>query len=215
MEVFPPGQVATLKQLPHLLTTLPEFSSEGSTELRLQQALCVLLQVCRALEWSGAQPRKIRPELNRPVNSEEMIFYREDSQDAYRLLWLPGIIGSSGLVPKEVLSATLRILGQMLTAQLAEELSALLRDYHKDGLARIVPYLEMALFGPSGDLVAEGDQEPLEVFQRWLDVERASVLNELIRTQGLWRVKLSVLEEFRLAFLVSSSPQHLFESSHI
>ena len=214
VEVFPPGQVATLKQLPHLLTTLDEFSGEGATESRLQQALCILLQICRALEWSSAQqPTKIRPELNRPVNSEEMVFYREDSQDAYRLLWLPG--GGASLIPKDVLSVSLRILGQLLTAQLAEEISSLIRDHHKDGMAKLIPYLEMALFGPAGDLVTNGDQEPLDVFQRWLDVERASVLNELIRTQGLWRVKLTVMEEFRLAFLISSSSHHLLESSHI
>jgi len=54
-----------------------------------------------------------------------------------------------------------------------------------------------------------------EMIQRWLDVERASVLNELIRTQGLWRIKLTVMEEFRLAYLVVGNVTDLLEATRI
>jgi len=108
---------------------------------------------------------------------------------------------------RESITSAIRLLGP-------EELSTEMMDMveqQPDGLAKFGSYLEMSLFGPDRD----SGEIPADAFQRWLDVERASVLNELIRTQGLWRVKLSVLDEFRLAFLVSSSPCHLLETSQI
>lgn len=194
VEVYPPGRVTMMKQLPSLLM---DETGEGAADSRLQQALCVLLQLCRAAELSVQEG-------STSVNCEEIVFYRENSQDAYRLFWLPGN------VVKETISAGSRLLKELLTPQLVADVNAILEQ--PDGLEKTASFLEMSLFGPAGNLT---DGEPLDVFQRWLDVERASVLNELIRTQGLWRVKLSVMEEFRLAFLVSSSPHHLLETSQI
>ena len=49
--------------------------------------------------------------------------------------------------------------------------------------------------------------------QRWLDLERATVLNNLIRTQGLWNIQLTVYEEYHLLFLVRTCAKMLREAS--
>lgn len=198
VEVFPPGQVATLKQLLHLVA----MEMEGAE--RLQQSLCVVLQICRAVEWlQQQQHNSIR------VQPEEIVFYREDNRDIYRLFWLTGSGGEERSV-RDILSVSVRLLAPLLTVPQTDKLYSLIQQRAD----HVIPYLEFALFGPTDELM-DNDPEPLDTFQRWLDVERASVLNELIRTQGLWRVKLSILEEFRLSFLVSTSPQRLLDTSHI
>ena len=190
-----------LKQLPHLLA----MELEGDAE-RLQHSLSILLQVCRAVEWLVQQKRMA----NSRLQYEEIVFYRENSQDACRLLWLPQVAADETGSVKETLSSCIRLLAPLLPTQLADKLSSILqRDAD-----RMCQFLEFTMFGPAADLI-DGDPDPMDMFQRWLDVERASALNELIRTQGLWRVKLSVMEEFRLSFLISTSPHHLLDTSQI
>lgn len=210
--MFPPGQVATLKQLPHI------FSVELDGVERMQHCLSILLQVCRALEWLLQQQRPLGR-----LNHDEMVFYREHSHDAYRILWMAQLqpeseLSVGGLSVRETLTGSIRSLAPLLSNALVDKISSVLqRDGHHplasvlDTLAR---FLEFALFGPSTDLF-EGDPDPIEMFQRWLDVERASALNELIRTQGLWRVKLNIIEEFKLSFLVTTTPQSLLDTSQI
>lgn len=200
--MFPPGQVATLKQIPHLVAMEME-----ETE-RLQQSLCVVLQICRAVEWQQQQQQQQQNSALR-IQPEEIVFYREDNRDAYRLFWLTGS-GVEERSVRDILSTSVRLLAPLLTVQQTDKLYSLIQQRAD----KVIAYLEFALFGPSDELM-DSDPEPLDTFQRWLDVERASVLNELIRSQGLWRVKLSILEEFRLSFLVSTSPQRLLDTSHI
>lgn len=192
-----------LKQLPHLLA----MELDGEVE-RLQHSLSVLLQVCRSLEWLVQQKRT-----GHRLNDEEIVFYREHSQDAYRLLWLPQEPQSAALSVKETLANSLRLLAPLLSTQLADKLSSIVqRD--SASLDKLCQFLEFTMFGPNVD-PADNDPDPMDTFQRWLDVERASALNELIRTQGLWRVKLSIVEEFRLSFLISTSPHHLLDISQM
>ena len=90
----------------------------------------------------------------------------------------------------------------------------------KDGgvsLGQVKSMLEYMLWGPS-DIIfdfkmsreAESREEAL---QRWLDLERATVLNNIIRTQGLWNIHLTVYEEYHLLFLVRTCAKMLCEAS--
>jgi len=90
----------------------------------------------------------------------------------------------------------------------------------KDGgvsLGQVKSMLEYMLWGPS-DIIfdfkmgreAESREEAL---QRWLDLERATVLNNIIRTQGLWNIQLTVYEEYHLLFLVRTCAKMLCEAS--
>jgi len=84
-------------------------------------------------------------------------------------------------------------------------------------LGQVKSMLEFMLWGPS-DIIfdckmgreAESREEAL---QRWLDLERATVLNNLIRTQGLWNIHLTVYEEYHLLFLVRTCAKMLREAS--
>ena len=70
--------------------------------------------------------------------------------------------------------------------------------------------LEYMLWGPSDITMSQSREQGL---QRWLDLERATVLNNLIRTQGLWNIELTIFEEYHLLFLVQTCAKMLHEAS--
>ena len=84
-------------------------------------------------------------------------------------------------------------------------------------LGQVKSMLEYMLWGPSDiifDLKTGREAESREeALQRWLDLERATVLNNLIRTQGLWNIHLTVYEEYHLLFLVRTCAKMLREAS--
>ena len=197
-EVFPCGQVSSLDELAPLL------SRQYDRTETIQRGLVALLQLLRALSWL----RLKRHEGRRHPELDEIVFYRENDGDVHRLIWMattksaPGASGASGMDEHFCMSVVER-LAPSLTPQLVDKLTSI------NGLERMIGYIELTLFGPPEEL-----NHP-EMIQRWLDVERASVLNELIRTQGLWRIKLTVMEEFRLAYLVVANVPNLIEASRI
>lgn len=87
-------------------------------------------------------------------------------------------------------------------------------------LGQVKAMLEYMLWGPS-DIAFEMASSPPrsrqqtreQGLQRWLDLERATVLHNLIRTQGLWRIHLTVFEEYHLLFLVQTCAKMLHEAS--
>ncbi|KAF0309716.1 hypothetical protein FJT64_019178 [Amphibalanus amphitrite] len=92
-----------------------------------------------------------------------------------------------------------------------ELLANLLLREDAAALGRARAVLEFLLWGPADLELTEGE----DALQRWLDLERATVLNNLIRTQKLWSVELSVLEEFRLMFLVNTDAATLRDASEL
>ncbi|CAG0890256.1 unnamed protein product [Cyprideis torosa] len=73
--------------------------------------------------------------------------------------------------------------------------------------------LECHLWGPwvSPNATEEASEDNLEAgFQRWLDLERAQVLNTFVRNAG--KGTRDVLEEYHLEFLVSATASSLMES---
>ena len=90
----------------------------------------------------------------------------------------------------------------------------------KDGsvaLGQVKSMLEYMLWGPS-DIIFEVNavreaESREESLQRWLDLERATVLNNMIRSQGLWNITLTVYEEYHLLFLVRTCAKMLREAS--
>lgn len=82
-------------------------------------------------------------------------------------------------------------------------------------LSKVKSILEYMLWGPS-DIIFEtksGPKEREQALQRWLDLERATVLNNLIKTQGLCHTELTVFEEYHLLFLVRTCAKMLREAS--
>ena len=111
---------------------------------------------------------------NSPLQYEEIVFYRKNSQDA---LLLPQVATDETDSVKETLSSCIRLLASLFPTQLADKLSSILqRDAD-----RMCQFLEFTMFGAAADMIG-GDPDPMDMFQRWLDVERASAFNDLIRT---------------------------------
>ena len=85
-------------------------------------------------------------------------------------------------------------------------------------LGQVKSMLEFMLWGPSDIIFDTRDssreaETREEALQRWLDLERATVLHNLIRTQGLGNIQLSVYEEYHLLFLVRTCAKMLCEAS--
>ena len=92
-----------------------------------------------------------------------------------------------------------------LTSTFAE----ILRQERSESLSKIKSLLEYALWGPS-DITLSGTHREREMsLQRWLDLERATVLHGLVRT----RVELTVYDECHLMFLVRSTAKAMAEAS--
>jgi hypothetical protein len=70
--------------------------------------------------------------------------------------------------------------------------------------------LEYMLWWPDDITLTQPREQGL---QHWLDLERASVLNNLIRTRGLWNIELTIFEEYHLLFLVQTCAKMMLESS--
>lgn len=108
-------------------------------------------------------------------------------------------------------------LTQLLPAtKLTPTLTRILVRDRSESLSKTKAVLEFALWGPVDvDLATAtaggGGREREQALQRWLDLERATVLHGLIRS----RVELSVYDECHLMFLVRSSAKTMCEASSI
>ena len=93
----------------------------------------------------------------------------------------------------------------------------LLQHRSSMALGQVKSMLEYMLWGPNDiafEFIEEHRRE--EELQRWLDLERATVLNNLIRTKGwLCNIELAVLEEYHLLFLVQTCAKMLHEASKL
>lgn len=95
------------------------------------------------------------------------------------------------------------------------KITAILRDIlvqeRSESLSKSKSVLEFVLWGPS-DVVLSGSTKEREMaLQRWLDLERATVLHGLVRT----RIELTVYDECHLMFLVRSTAKIMNDAAKI
>ncbi|XP_036216996.2 serine-rich adhesin for platelets isoform X1 [Bactrocera oleae] len=90
-------------------------------------------------------------------------------------------------------------------------LADILLQERAESLSKSKSVLEFVLWGPS-DVVLSGSTKERELaLQRWLDLERATVLHGLVRT----RVELTVYDECHLMFLVRSTAKMMNDAAKI
>ncbi|KAJ9579553.1 hypothetical protein L9F63_004738 [Diploptera punctata] len=94
------------------------------------------------------------------------------------------------------------------SSSLTTVLKDLLQQERAVSLSQVKSVLEFSLWGPA-DVVLGPDREM--VLQRWLDLERATVLQGLVRS----RIDLTALEECHLLFLVRTSAKTMCEASFL
>lgn len=104
----------------------------------------------------------------------------------------------------------LRALNELLPkSALTSLLEDLLRRERAISLTQVKSVLEFTLWGPSDVTLTTPIKDRELALQRWLDLERATVLHGLVRT----RVQLTVFEECHLLFLVRSTAKMMCEAS--
>lgn len=126
--------------------------------------------------------------------SEEINCSKSSEEEHLSSLCKCGISASEILLP-----------GEKLTPLLKE----VLQDERAISLNQAKSVLEFMLWGPLD--VVQGvpvDERELSL-QRWLDLERATVLHGLVRT----RVQLNVFEQLHLMFLVRSTAKAMCDAS--
>ena len=87
----------------------------------------------------------------------------------------------------------------------------ILRDERAVSLSQVKSLLEFSLWGPSDVALGSPLEERELAIQRWLDLERATVLHGLVRT----RVELTPFDECHLLFLVRTSANIMCQASKL
>ena len=88
-------------------------------------------------------------------------------------------------------------------------LTSILLKEKATSLSQAKGILEFILWGPADIIFGNSNRERESCLQRWLDLERATVLHGLVRT----RAELTVFEEWQLLFLVRTSAKIMAEAS--
>ncbi|XP_017084821.2 pneumococcal serine-rich repeat protein [Drosophila eugracilis] len=90
-------------------------------------------------------------------------------------------------------------------------LADILQQERAESLSKAKAVLEFVLWGPSDVALTGSIKERELALQRWLDLERATVLHGLVRT----RVELTVYDECHLMFLVRSTAKMMNDAAKI
>lgn len=88
-------------------------------------------------------------------------------------------------------------------------IQSLLNNERAVSLSQVKSILEFSLWGPSDVALGTTIKERELALQRWLDLQRATVLHGLVCT----KIQLTVYEECHLLFLVRSSAKMMSDAS--
>ena len=227
-------QVETLETYTKKLATSGKMTSAQSWEKEISFVLLQLTNGLKSLQAQGIE------EVARDA-LEHFLLARADKDPQYRIIILDAVVPAKGATGTlslcSVALAAMLMLFQVdnpvlqattpggVTPTLPEftpsvgmfrSMADILRFQSESmgALGQVKSMLEYMLWGPSDIAFEVSNQETREQsLQRWLDLERATVLHNLIRTQGLWRIHLTVFEEYHLLFLVQTCAKMLHEAS--
>lgn len=107
------------------------------------------------------------------------------------------------------LCATTVLTHLLPNAKLTPLLRSLLNTERAVSLTQVKSILEFSLWGPSDVCLSTNLKERELTLQRWLDLQRATVLHGLVCT----RIYLTVYEECHLLFLVRSNAKMMCDAS--
>ncbi|XP_075148691.1 uncharacterized protein LOC142222435 [Haematobia irritans] len=97
------------------------------------------------------------------------------------------------------------------TTKMTPIVADILQQDRSESLSKSKSVLEFILWGPSDVQLTGSTKERETALQRWLDLERATVLHGLVRT----RVELTVYDECHLMFLVRSTAKIMNDAAKI
>ncbi|XP_044755946.1 uncharacterized protein LOC123314706 [Coccinella septempunctata] len=205
---------ATITVLPWMqVNTIQSFSnaikSKTPAEDACKENVFIMLQLVNALKNLQAQGIE---EL--PVSLSSFVLCKDMEKDVYQKLFvLQGL--TEELSNKNEKFGTLcqcasRAL-QLLqpTMKINSLIQSVLGNERATSLTQVKSVLEFSLWGPSDVALGSTIRERELALQRWLDLQRATVLHGLVCT----RVQLTVYEEYHLLFLVRSNARMMCDAS--
>ncbi|XP_046750425.1 uncharacterized protein LOC124413706 isoform X2 [Diprion similis] len=202
---------ATISVLPHLqVTTVDAFAGsvkDTGDEGFVREASFVLLQLVNA--FKNLQARGVE---EAPLNLSNAVLCREAKDACYRLYLLQSLSSdTNGEWEEEKASlcqCVLRALQELTLSKRLPLVQELLQRERTASLSQVKSVLEFSLWGPA-DVTLGGPRDREMTLQRWLDLERATVLHALVRA----RAPLAVTDEYHLLFLVRTSAKIMCEAS--
>ncbi|XP_011500954.1 PREDICTED: serine/arginine repetitive matrix protein 2-like [Ceratosolen solmsi marchali] len=204
ISVLPRLQVNTLKSFAE---AIGEAEASIKDENATRESSFVLLQLVSALK--SLQARGIEEAPGSLVN---VVLCRENKDAYHRLYLFQGLsIDSSENNKDEYVSLCQCALNALEELNLVKKLpliQELLMREKAITLSQVKSILEFSLWGPA-DVTLGGPRERETALQRWLDLERATVLHALVRA----RAQLTVTDEYQLLFLVRTSAKVMCEAS--
>ncbi|XP_063982368.1 uncharacterized protein LOC135165194 isoform X2 [Diachasmimorpha longicaudata] len=204
VSVLPPYQVCSMKSF---ISNLPrQLRNNISNETIVRECCLVLLQFVTAMK--NLQARGIE-EL--PKSLGNFVLCKEERDPSYRLYHLQSLhvdhINDDEEQVSLCQSALVALRELNLTNRLPVIRELLVRE-RAVSLSQVKAVLEYSLWGPA-DVTLDVWKEREIVLQRWLDLERATILHALVRT----RLPLIVADEYQLIFLVQTTAKNMCEAS--
>lgn len=180
--------------------------SNGSlTDETKKEINFVLLQIINALKSLQAQGIE-----EAPVNLNNLIVCREERDPHPRICITHSFERSDDSSTGSLCQCVMNALTDVLpSTDLTNLISDVLRTEKAVSLSQAKAILEFTLWGPADIAFGNSVKERETALQRWLDLERATVLQGLVRT----RAELTVFEEWHLLFLVRTNAKMMAEAS--
>ncbi|KAF5273047.1 hypothetical protein FQR65_LT04789 [Abscondita terminalis] len=206
--VLPWLQINTIQSYTDLLKNK---STNSSQEDLLKDACFIVLQLINALKMLQSQGIE---EL--PLSLNSFIIYKEMEKDSHHRLCVLQDFGEELTRKNEnvefgsLCQCAVTVLMHLLpNAKLTPLLHSLLNTERAVSLTQVKSVLEFSLWGPSDVTLSCNIRERELALQRWLDLQRATVLHGLVCA----RIQLTVYEECHLLFLVRSNAKMMCDAS--
>jgi len=219
--------------LPTFARSLAQRRSSLRTEELEKELSFILLQLINGLKYLEAQGTETVP-----ADLRRYLLARHDGDAHYRLI----ITGEPEEAQRQISLCECALASMLLlfdvedplqvagrarepvnlppilpSVSMYKTMATILQQDGSVALGQVKSMLEYMLWGTS-DIIFElnvgREAETREAaLQRWLDLERATVLNNMIRTQGIMNISLTVYQEYHLLFLVRTCAKMLREAS--
>lgn len=180
--------------------------SKAPEEEQWRDGSFVLLQLVNGLKTLQAQGIE-----EAPSSLSNFILCREERDPQPRLCILQALGTGPACEEGSLCQCALAAMQNLLpaSAALTPLISNLLHQERAVSLSQVKSVLEFSLWGPADVALGTPSSDRELVLQRWLDLERATVLHGLVHT----RVELTAFEECHLLFLVRTSAKMMCEAS--
>ncbi|XP_061393968.1 uncharacterized protein LOC133329510 [Musca vetustissima] len=197
---------------------LPEQQQEQNTaingmpafdDVMTREVAFIMLQLI-----NGMKHLQVKAVEEMPLSLSNVVLSKEyDNKDAQaRLCVLQGTQQDEDEPMGTLCKCAHVALTEMLPAtKMTPIVADILKQDRSESLSKSKSVLEYILWGPSDVVLTGSTKERETALQRWLDLERATVLHGLVRT----RVELTVYDECHLMFLVRSTAKIMNDAAKI